>query len=63
MLFLNPKNTTLKKVCCGDTKFCGECSLYNTMQDAPKSTAQSFTLNALGRCDFYRGPSEVTAHP
>lgn len=47
------------KICCGDTKFCGECILHKTHGDALHSDLKSLTLNTQGQCDFYSGPSKI----
>ena len=45
---------------CGDSKFCAECRTFSALKDFPNPKALRRTLNGQGRCDFYRGPNEIT---
>ncbi len=48
-----------QKICCGDTKHCGECMHHSPNGEAASEQIKSFVMNALGRCDFYNGPNKV----
>ena len=51
-------NSTNDKIRCGDTDHCANCEMREVLsQDGAQ--ARIFTLNAMGRCDFYNGPSHV----
>jgi len=52
---------TNPQICCGDTNFCKACPVFAANPDPESRKGMSFTLNALGRCDFYKGPDEVNA--
>ena len=47
-----------ERVCCGDTEFCQECSIRESMTSTAYGESKVFTKNKLGRCDFYAGPSK-----
>lgn len=46
------------RVCCGETEHCKECTLFETLSSTSNGENKTFTRNALGRCDFYNGPSK-----
>ncbi len=49
---------TNDKIRCGDVDHCANCQLREILSQNGAQTP-IFTLNAMGRCDFYNGPSHV----
>lgn len=43
-----------QKLKCGDTEWCDQCAQKQETVGAP----EHLTMNALGRCDFYRSKNE-----
>lgn len=52
-----------KKLKCGDTPYCDECTTRTNEKDSSGDEPAFLTPNVLGRCDFYMGPSETKFHP
>lgn len=47
----------MERIACGDGSWCNKCETNDA------ETGKAYTLNELGRCDFYRGPGMEMFRP
>ena len=49
-----------KTICCGEGEHCAECTFFQDLNKDRDFDRPRFSKNAMGRCDFYNGPSKCT---